>query len=70
MTKLLLFTFSFVLLAIGWFAVKAGGIVPHGTLRWRWFEDHSVTLSLDYRIVLIGFLIALPILLWLFGKRS
>jgi hypothetical protein len=69
-TKFLLFVFSFVLLFVGWSAFRMSGIVPQTTIKWRWFADHSVNLSMDYRIMLIGFLIALPILLWLFGKRS
>lgn len=68
--KIVLFIFSFVLISLAWAALKAGGAIPQGTLKWRWFGEQSLNISMDYRVLGLAFLIALPLLLWLFRKRA
>jgi hypothetical protein len=68
--KIILFIFSFVLIALAWATLKAGGAIPQGALKWRWFGEQSLNINMDYRVLGLAFLIALPLLLWLFRKRA
>lgn len=68
--KVILFFFSFIILGLAWYSLQAGGVVPQTVIKWHWMEDHSINVAMDYRVLGIGFMISLPILLWLFRKRG
>jgi hypothetical protein len=66
--KAILLIFSFCLLAVAWYAFRASGAVPHSIIEWNWLGTYRLDLSVDYRVLAVGFLIALPALIWIFGK--